>query len=127
MDSACIIMFVDDLHIVMYLWLSSSPPPLDPTLTLDNVGRIMEKVEPQVRMQVWEGTCVFPMEKEKMKELCMSGKVDECADLYVNCNPRSSWECLSQSLYRHHQVAAVEEVRSYHPPRGKPGFTHVAV
>ena len=120
----------DDLqrmYTVMYLWLFSSPPPLDPTLTVDNVGHIMEKVEPQVKMQVWEGACAHPVEKEKMKELYMSGKEDECADLYVNCNQYSAWEWLARSLYHRHQVAAVEEVRSYLPPRGESGFIHVPV
>ena len=92
----------------------------DPTLTVDNVSHIMEKVEPKVKMQVWEDACAAPMEKKKMKEVYMSGKEDECADLYVNYNPHSSWERLARSLYRHHQVAVVGEVRSYLPPRGEP-------
>ena len=96
--------------------------PLDPTLTVDNVSHIMEKVEPNVKMQMWVDVCATPMEKKKMEELCMTGKEDECADLYVNCNPSSSWKRLSTSLYHHHQVAAVEEVRSYLPPRGEPCF-----
>ena len=99
--------------------LSTLFPP-DPTLTVDNVSHVMEKVEPKVKMQVWVDACTTLMEKETMKEVCMSGKEDECADLYVNCNPCSSWDRLARSLYRHHQVAAVEEVRSYLPPRGEP-------
>jgi hypothetical protein len=84
----------------------------------------MEKVEPTVKAQVWVGAYETIMEKGKMEELCMSGKENECADLYVNCNPLSSWKYLAQSLYHHHQMAAVEEVRSYLPPRGEPGFAH---
>ena len=97
--------------------------PPDPTLTVNNVNHIMEKVEPKVKAQVWVDACGAQMEKDKMKELCTSGKEDECADLYVNFNPDSSWEYLARSLYRHHQVAAVEEVRSYLPPRGETCFT----
>ena len=103
--------------------LSTLFPP-DPTLTVDSVSRIMEKVEPKVKRQVWMGACYNPKEKVKMWLLYLSRKKDECADLYVNCNPSSSWELLARSLYRHHQVAAVEEVRSYLPPRGEPYFTH---
>jgi hypothetical protein len=99
--------------------------PPDPTLTVDNVSHVMEKVEPKVKNQVWKDAC-DPIERDKMEEVCMSGKEDECADLYVNYNPRSSWELLAGSLYHHHQVAAVEEVRSYLPPRGEPCFTHFA-
>ena len=102
--------------------LSTLFPP-DPTLTVDNVSHVMEKVEPTVKMQVWVGACHTTIEMEKMEEVYTSGKEDECTDLYVNCNPYSSWEHLARSLYRHHQVAAVEEVRSYLPPRGEPGFT----
>ena len=98
------------------------PGPPDPTLTVDNVSRVMEKVEPKVKMQVWEDV---GMEREKMEELCRSGKEDECADLYVNCSPFSSWKDIAGSLYRHYQVAAVEEVRSYLPLRGELCFTYV--
>ena len=106
--------------------LSTLFPP-DPTLTVDNVSHIMEKVEPKVKMQVWIDACYAPMEEEKVEEVYTSGKEDECADLYVKYNPNSSWEYLARSLYRHHQVAAVEEVRSYLPPRGEPGFTYMYV
>ena len=99
----------------------------DPTLTVDNVSHVMEKVEQKVKIQVWEDACALAVEREKMKDLYMSGKEDECADWYVNYNPYSSWERLARSLYRHHQVAALEEVKSYLPPRGEPGFTHVAM
>ena len=81
--------------------LSTLFPP-DPTLTVDNVSCVMEKVEPKVKMQVWVDACGDLIEREKMEELCTSGKEDECADLYVNYDPYSSWELLARSLYRHH-------------------------
>ena len=98
--------------------------PSDPTLTMDNVSHIMEKVEPNMKMLVWEDACGVGMEEEKMKEVCMSGKEDECAVIYVNYSPYASWNGLARSLYRHHQVAAVEEVRSYLPPRGESLLLH---
>ena len=106
--------------------LSTLFPP-DPTLTVDNVSRIMEKVEPKVKKQVWEDACGARMEEDKMEEVCMSGKEDECADLYVNYNLYSSWEDLARSLYRHRQVAAVEEMRSYLPPRGEPCLMYITM
>ena len=113
------------LHTSMSLFevLSTLFPP-DPTLTVDNVSHVMEKVEPKVKMQVWVDACYYAMEVDKMEEVCRSGKEDECADFYINYNLSSSWELLARSLYRHHQVAAVEEVRSYLPLRGEPCFTH---
>jgi hypothetical protein len=79
----------------------------------------MEKVEPKEKMQVWnsvlEHVVIEAVSGEKF-----SFKEEECADIYVNCYHSASWERLARSLYRHHQVAAIEEVRSYLPPRGEP-------
>ena len=98
--------------------LSTLFPP-DPTLTVDNVSHIMEKVKEELRPQVWENLSLAIGDIIKAVKYS-SEREHEYADLYVNCSPFSSWEDLASSLYRHHQVAAVEEVRSYLPPRGEP-------
>ena len=100
--------------------LSTLFPP-DPTLTVDNVNHIMEKVEPKVKMLVWNDALQHGM-IQFVSEEKISFKEEECADIYVNCCHFTSWEDLARSLYRHHQVAAVEEVRSYLPPRGQPHY-----
>ena len=100
--------------------LSTLFPP-DPTLTVDNVSHIMEKVEPKVKMQVWNDELKHGL-IEAMSFKKFSFKEEDCADIYVNCCYSASWEGLAGSLYRHHQLAAVEEVRSYLPPRGEPCF-----
>ena len=79
-----------------------------------------------MKTQVWKDACTV-VERDKMEELCTSGKEDDCTDLYVNYSPYSSWERLARSLYRHHQTAEVEEVRSYLPPRGEPCFIHIVM
>ena len=97
--------------------LSTLFPP-DPTLTVHNVSRVMGKVKGELRPQIWED--LSPAIGRVIKSEKYSSKKDPTyADLYVNCNPWASWEHLAMSLYRHHQVAAVEEVRSYLPPRGE--------
>ena len=98
--------------------LSTLFPP-DPTLTADNVSHVMEKVEPKEKMHVWEDVLRHGIIKV-ISGKKFSFKEEECADIYVNCYPYSSWEFLAKSLYHHHQVVAVEEVRSYLPPRGEP-------
>ena len=104
--------------------LSTLFPP-DPTLTVDNVSHIMEKVEPKERQPLLKKMLML---YSIFDEIQSSGKyptaseVEAAAvDIYVNCYPYSSWEHLAKKLYHHHQVAAVEEVRSYLPPRGEPG------
>ena len=92
--------------------------PPDPTLTVDNVSRVMEKVKGELRPQIWKDLSLAigrMIEAEKYS----SEKDPTYADLYVNCKSSSSWEHLAGTLYRHHQVAAIEEVRSYLPPRGE--------
>ena len=98
--------------------LSTLFPP-DPTLTADNVSHIMEKVKEELRPQIWEGLSVT-IEGIIKAEKYSSERGHEYADHYVNCSLYSSWEHLASTLYRYHQVAAVEEVRSYLPPRGEP-------
>ena len=99
--------------------LSTLFPP-DPTLTVDNVNHVMEKVEPKEKVQVWNHVLEHGM-IEIMSRTKFTFKEEECADIYVNCYHSASWKHLARSLYCHRQVAAIDEVRSYLPPRGKPG------
>ena len=87
---------------------------------MDNVSRIIEKVEPKERQPLLKEIISFNM----FDEIQSSGKVASevaaaAVDIYVNCDPWATWEEFAKSLYRHHQVAAVEEVRSYLPLRGR--------
>ena len=100
--------------------LSTLFPP-DPTLTVDNVSHVMEKVKPTVKMLIWNDVLEHGWIQAVNKEE-FSFKEEECADIYINCYHSASWDTLAGSLYRHDQVAAVEEVRSYLPPRGEPHF-----
>ena len=101
--------------------LSTLFPP-DPTLTVDNVSLVMKKVEPKQRQQVWEDVIGDSDVIDGIKRKSHNDLERETAyvDVYVNCDPYSSWEDLARKLYRHQQVAAVEEVKSYLPPRGEP-------
>ena len=99
--------------------LSTLFPP-DPTLNMDNVSRVMNKVEPEKRDQVWENVLsnsrVYDaINRQYSPEEQESARVD----IYVHSCSWSSWTELAKSLYRHHQVVAVEELRSYLPPRGE--------
>ena len=104
--------------------LSTLFPP-DPTLTVDNVSRVMEKIEPKERQPLLEEMVVdaiFDKIQSSGKYPTASEVEAAAVDIYVNCYSWASWEHLAGSLYRHHQVAAVEEVRLYLPPRGQPCF-----
>ena len=101
--------------------LSTFFPP-DPTLTVDNVSHIMEKVDPKERQPLLKEIISFNMFDgiQYFGKYPTASEVEAAAvDIFVNCYPSSSWDTLARSLYHHHQVAAVEEVRSYLPPRGE--------
>ena len=82
----------------------------------------MDNVEPTVKIQIWEILVL----RDVFKEIQCSGrystdleKENAVVDMYVNCHPWASWERLASALYYHHQMAAVENVKLYLPPRGE--------
>ena len=69
--------------------LSTLFPP-DPTLTVENVGQIMDKVEPKERLQVWKSLInASTMSTIKKKYSTDSEKETAYVDIYVNCDAYS--------------------------------------
>ena len=96
--------------------------PPDPTLTVENLLGVMEKVTDGSAEKIWrrwiqDSTC--KLEDIKSKSSTQRELVNTCADIYVNCCPDPSWEDVALGLYREEETAAVEEVRSYLNPRGR--------
>ena len=102
--------------------------PLDPTLTVENMSRVMAKVEPKEREKVYVEVLHFDA-RMKIQEQYSTDSEREVAyvDAYVNCDPSLSWYELARVLYHYHHVAAVEDVRPYLPPRGESGCYDVCV
>ena len=94
--------------------------PPDPTLTVETVLSVMEKVTDGRAKKVWlwliGGDLV-----EDISSKCSTQKelMHTCTDIYINCDPDSSWERIARTLYLEEETAAVEEVRSYLNPRGR--------
>ena len=93
---------------------------LDPTLTVDNVIGVMEKVTDDGREKVWS-RCLGRGLCADINSKCSSEKelLHTCSDIYINCHHDSSWEDLARRLYEEVEIAAVEEVQSYLNPRGR--------
>ena len=89
---------------------------------MENVGQVMEKVEPKERFNVWKGVSDRMTRNIREKYSTYSEKETAYVDMYVNCDKDASWEEIAEKLYQHQQVAAVDEVRSYLSPRGEPCF-----
>ena len=81
------------------------------------MNRVMAKVESKEREKVYEED----LGANKIQEQYSTYSEREVAyvDAYVNCYPLSSWRELARVLYQRHHVAAVEEARTYLPPRGE--------
>ena len=110
--------------------MSSLSP--DPTLTVENVTRAMEKVTVDKRRRVWEWVLgdkergVLGEEvltKGAVKEIYSSHSSEEeklhsCAGTYANCKPDSSWKKLIQELYNWGGMAAAKEAKAFLQQRG---------
>ena len=97
--------------------MSSLSP--DPTLTVENVTRAMEKVTMDKRRRVWE----WVLGEEAVEEIYSSHSSEEeklhsCADIYVTCKPDSSWKKLVQELYNWGGMAAAKEAKAFLQQRG---------
>ena len=91
----------------------------DPSMTFENVMKVMEKVTDGPHMEVWEW-CLGSSISKEIKSKCSTEKelIHTCSDVYVHCYHDSSWEDLARGLYRNEETAAVEEVRAYLNPKG---------
>ena len=92
----------------------------DPTLTVENVVGVMEKVTDDGRGKVWSRLISGNLLTD-INNKCSNEKeiLYMTSDVYVNCCVDSSWERLAHRLYYELKTAAVEEVQSYLNPRGR--------
>ena len=103
------------------LCFSISP---DPTFTVENVTKVMEKVKIDKRKQVWEnvlGWDVF-LERSHVEEIYSSHsseneRLHSGAYQYV-CKPDSSWEELVQCLYGQGEMAVVKKAKHFLQQKG---------
>ena len=92
--------------------MSSLSP--DPTLTVENVTRAMEKITVDQRRRVWE----VVLWKGAVEEIYSNHsseqeKLHSCADAYANCKHDSSWKELVQKLYNWGGMAAAKEAKAF--------------
>ena len=92
--------------------MSSLSP--DPTLTVENVTRAMEKVTVDKRRRVWEEVLGNgAVEEIYSSHSSKEEKLHFCADTYVTCKPDSSWKELVQKLYNCGEMAAAKEAKAF--------------
>ena len=98
----------------------------DPTLTVDSLVRVMEKVtSDEGRRKVWDrvlewnsATPFSFLDEVYSKYTTAKEKTHALADVYINSRPESSWQHLLQTLYDKSEVAAAKEAKSFLQQKG---------
>ena len=94
----------------------------DPTLTVESLVGVMEKVtsDEGMRREVWEGvlggkyhTSSSYLDEVYLKYSTAEEKTHALADVYVNSKPDSSWQDLVQTLYDESELAAAKEAKPF--------------
>ena len=95
----------------------------DPTLTVEKVADVLEKVKVDKRRQkvwgrvlTWKGES--PVDQVYNSHSTEKENTLSCSDTYVNCYPDSSWEHLTSLLYIEDEMTAVDQARQFLPPKG---------
>ena len=96
--------------------------PSEPTLTVENVVGVMEKVAVEKRKEVWSRGDIVPdpqLEEIYQKYSTEEQRIHACADIYVNCHPDSSWTRLCWRLYGRNEMTAVRKAKTIIPQTGE--------
>ena len=97
-------------------------PPPEPTLTVENVVGVMEKVAVERREEVWSTWGIIPdpqLEEIYQKYSTEEQGIHACADIYVNCRPDSSWTDLHLRLYGENEMTAAKKAKTFIPQTGE--------
>ena len=95
------------------------PPPPDPTMTVDNVTQVLNKIPEDKWIRVMDRyggglEIPEPLLKEIQRRYSTdTEKIHACADYYVNCHPDSEWEHLTARLYLKKEFALARESKSF--------------
>ena len=87
----------------------NSVPP-DPTLTVDNVTQVFNKIEGDKSVVMGGDDIGIP---DSVVERTDKEKNKSYANYYVNYHPDASWEHLTWRLYWRNELAAARESKSF--------------
>ena len=100
----------------------------EPTLTVDNLAGVMEKVtsDKEKRKKVWGMVLTWEndaphsyVDEVYTKYTTEKEQTNVLAQVYVNSKPHSSWGHLVETLYEEGEVAAAKEAKSFLQQNGE--------
>ena len=92
----------------------NSVPP-DPTMTVDNVTQILNKIPADKWKEVMDELGISrPLLVDiQWRYSTDTEKNHACADYYVNCHPYAEWRHLTRRLYARKEYALARESKSF--------------
>ena len=93
----------------------------DPTLTIENVAGVMESVAVDKEKELWSEYGIIPepqLEEIYQRYSTEEQRIHACADIYANCNPKSSWTHLCKRLLNMGEVTAARKAKTFIPQTG---------
>ena len=101
----------------------------EPTLTVDNLVGIMEKItsDKERRKEVWRKVLKWKfhapdssyLDEVYTKYTTEKEQTNVLADVYINSTPVSSWGHLIETLYEEDELAAAKEAKSFLQQNGE--------
>ena len=95
---------------------------------MGNVVGVLENVEVERRKNVWTqlymGHIMILVRDPLLEEIYQKYSTEEqrihaCADIYINCNPNTSWTEVCQGLYRENEIIAARKAKTFIPQTGE--------
>ena len=104
---------VAQTYFIMSVLLHITLSP-DPTMTVENVTKVLNKIEGD-KWRVMGGLDIPRplLEEIKRRYSTDADQIHACADYYVNYHPNASWQHLTWELYRRNELAAARESKSF--------------
>ena len=86
----------------------------DPTMTVENVTKVLNKIEGD-KWRVMGGLDIPRplLEEIKRRYSTDADQIHACADYFVNYHPNASWRFLTSSLHSKVELAAARESKSF--------------
>ena len=94
----------------------------EPTLTVENVVRVLKSVAVERRKEVWSRSGIVPdpqLEEIYQRYSTEEQRIHACADIYVNCCPDSSWTYLHKILCGSNEMTAARKAKTFIPQTGE--------
>ena len=112
----------DNNNVGIVVLRAYSLTPSEPTLTVENVVGVMEKVAVEKRKELWFVWDIVPgsqLEEIYQKYSTEEQRIHACADICVNCRPDTSWTDLCQELYWANEMTAARKAKTFIPQTGE--------